>query len=68
MRWVLLFWAIAAPAHAYIDPNAGGLIAQIVTPLLILLAIFWTKLRALAARSWMLIRRTFNVRTSGDEP
>jgi len=27
--------AIARPAYAYIDPNAAGLISQIITPLLV---------------------------------
>ena len=30
--WVVV---IAAPAYAYVDPNAAGLISQILTPLLI---------------------------------
>ena len=27
--------AIARPAYAYIDPNAAGLVSQIITPLLV---------------------------------
>jgi hypothetical protein len=27
--------AITIPAHAYIDPNAAGLLSQIITPLLV---------------------------------
>lgn len=30
--------AIASPAFAYIDPNAAGLVSQIVTPLLVVAA------------------------------
>ena len=37
---VVIFCAIfllsfAVPAHAYIDPNAAGLLSQIITPLLV---------------------------------
>jgi hypothetical protein len=35
----------AVPAYAYVDPNAAGLISQIVTPLLIFLAAALTFLR-----------------------
>jgi len=34
---LLIFAATAAPAFAYIDPNAGGLIAQVLTPLLLVM-------------------------------
>jgi Na+/H+ antiporter NhaB len=60
--------AMAAPMYAYIDPNASGLISQIVTPLLVVAAAAITFLRrrlglvfsALAAR----IRRSADA--SGD--
>lgn len=29
---------ITVPAHAYIDPNAAGLLSQIITPLLVAVA------------------------------
>jgi hypothetical protein len=35
---LLLLAAFAAPAYAYSDPNAGGLIFQLLTPLLALAA------------------------------
>jgi hypothetical protein len=31
----LLVLLITVPAHAYIDPNAAGLLSQIITPLLV---------------------------------
>jgi amino acid permease len=33
--FVLLFLCIATPAYAYIDPNAAGLISQILTPVIV---------------------------------
>ena len=36
---------IATPAYAYIDPNAAGLVSQILTPLLIAAAAALTFLR-----------------------
>jgi hypothetical protein len=41
----LLLAGIAMPALAYIDPNAGGLLAQILTPLLLAAGIAWTSFR-----------------------
>ena len=32
---VLCVIIIATPAYAYIDPNAAGLVSQIITPLLV---------------------------------
>jgi hypothetical protein len=32
---VLCIVTIATPAYAYIDPNAAGLVSQIITPLLV---------------------------------
>jgi hypothetical protein len=39
------FVFLATPANAYVDPNAGGLISQILTPLLIFAAAGVTFLR-----------------------
>jgi hypothetical protein len=36
---------VATQAHAYIDPNAAGLISQIVTPLLVAAAAGFTFFR-----------------------
>jgi hypothetical protein len=53
---LLIFAAMTEPAFAYVDPNAGGLIAQIVTPLLLILAVTWNRIRRLvvvaARRVW----------------
>ena len=53
---------IATPAYAYIDPNAAGLLSQIITPLLIAAAASVTFLRkqigsAFSAMSRRLRRR-----------
>ena len=42
---LLVFFATAVPAFAYVDPNTSGLIAQIATPLLLILAVAWNRLR-----------------------
>jgi hypothetical protein len=62
----LCFVFIAIPAYAYVDPNAGGLISQILTPLLIFAAAGVTFLRkqigaALAGLSRRLRRRRADV-------
>jgi hypothetical protein len=53
---------VATPAYAYIDPNAAGLVSQILTPLLIAAAASVTFFRkkvgaVLAALSRRLYRR-----------
>jgi hypothetical protein len=35
-RVVLMFFFIATPAYAYIDPNAQGLISQALTPIFVI--------------------------------
>ena len=42
---VLCLVFVATPAYAYIDPNAAGLLSQIITPLLIAFAAAATFLR-----------------------
>jgi hypothetical protein len=42
LLWVLL---AAIPVYAYVDPNAAGLVSQILTPLLIFVAAGFTFLR-----------------------
>ena len=41
----LCFLFVATPAYAYIDPNAAGLISQIITPLLVAAAAGFTFFR-----------------------
>lgn len=52
--------AMSTPAYAYIDPNSGGLIAQIMTPLLIVIGVAWTgfrhKLVSLVSSVWNALR------------
>jgi hypothetical protein len=42
LLWILL---AAVPVYAYVDPNAAGLVSQILTPLLIFVAAGFTFLR-----------------------
>ena len=41
----LVVLACATPAHAYIDPNVGGWLYQLLFPLLIAIAGAWAVLR-----------------------
>jgi hypothetical protein len=41
---------LSPTAHAYIDPNAGGLLFQILTPMLIAIAAGWHWIRKAAVR------------------
>jgi hypothetical protein len=54
---VLLF--VAVPAHAYIDPNAAGLLSQIITPLLVAAAAGLTFFRKQVADLFAGIARRF---------
>jgi hypothetical protein len=42
----LLWLAVAGPAHAYIDPNAGGMLFQLLAPVM-----------AAAVGAWLFLRR-----------
>ncbi len=53
---------IATPAYAYIDPNAAGLVSQIVTPLLIAAAAAATFLRKQIGDFFSAISRRFRRR------
>ena len=59
---VLVGLIAAAPSQAYIDPNAGGLLFQILTPLLALLAAAATFARRQVGILWLLLSRA--VRTA----
>ena len=50
---------VATPAYAYIDPNAAGLISQIVTPLLIAAAAAATFLRKQIGAAFSAVSRRF---------
>lgn len=52
-------WAIAAAlaltvldCHAYIDPNAGGLLYQILLPIIVAVVAGWRYLRHMANTLW----------------
>jgi hypothetical protein len=49
---VIVYLGTTADAQAYVDPNAAGLIFQILTPILALIAAGWAALRMLSAR-WL---------------
>jgi hypothetical protein len=60
MRWrwligVLLFVNLTTPAYAYIDPNSGGPLFQLLTPLLALAAAGLTFARRQLGRAWLLL-------------
>jgi hypothetical protein len=44
-------WLLATPAHAYIDPNAGGVLFQLLAPLFAALVGGWIFLRRWIAAS-----------------
>jgi lipoprotein signal peptidase len=52
---VLLFIGITTPAYAYIDPNAGGTLFQLLTPLLAVGAAALTYARKQLGRVWLLL-------------
>jgi len=52
----------ALPAHAYIDPNAAGLVSQIMTPLLVFAAAGVTFFRKRIADLYHGISRSFRRR------
>jgi hypothetical protein len=61
----MCFIFITTPAYAYVDPNAVGLVSQIVTPLLIAVAAGVTFLRkqvgAVFSGLWHRLRRRADV-------
>lgn len=46
---------VTVPAYAYVDPNAGGLLFQLLTPLLALTAAGLTFARRQLARAWVML-------------
>jgi hypothetical protein len=53
---------ITTPAYAYVDPNAAGLISQIITPLLITAAAAATFLRRQIGAAFSAMTRRFRHR------
>lgn len=54
---------IASPAYAYIDPNAAGLLSQIITPLLVAAAAGFTFFRKQVGAAFAGLSRFFRRRT-----
>jgi len=59
---VLLWLVLAAPAcHAYIDPNSGNLLYQLLLPLILALSVGWRYLKTamidIATRACRAIKR-----------
>ena len=58
MRWrylfgLLLFVNLTTPAYAYVDPNSGGPIFQLLTPLLALAAAGLAFAKRQLGRAWL---------------
>ena len=53
---------VATPAYAYIDPNAAGLVSQIITPLLVAAAAAFTFFRKQVAALFSGLTRRFRRR------
>jgi hypothetical protein len=70
---LLVSLSLTTPAHAYVDPNSGGLVFQLVTPILALIAASLTFAKRQIALAWLrLSARVRSVfarlfRTSGRE-
>ena len=58
---------ITTPAYAYIDPNAAGLVSQIITPLLIAAAAGATFLRKQIGAAFSALSRRFRRRADVKE-
>lgn len=61
---VLIYTLTAAPAYAYIDPNAQNIIAQSLTPLLVVGATVAMFFRDKAVRAMRWMGRCFGRRTN----
>ena len=58
------FLGCNAPAFAYIDPNAGGFLYQIIFPVLIAISAGWIWIKKAAIALW---KKIFPGRTSLDD-
>jgi len=63
LGFLLFAVLIATPAYAYVDPNAAGLISQILTPLLIAAAAGLTFLRRQLAAAFASLSQRLRGRT-----
>jgi len=62
---VLCLVCITTPAYAYIDPNAAGLVSQILTPLLVAAAAGLTFFRKRVAEVFAGVSRRLRRRADG---
>lgn len=51
-----VFAALPSPAWAYVDPNAGGLLYQILFPLIVAIGAAWAGLRYRIGSWWARLR------------
>ncbi len=56
---VIVYFGMTADAQAYVDPNAAGLLFQILTPILAVIAAGWAALRLWSVRWFGVIRAGF---------
>ena len=56
---VLGVFLISSPAYAYIDPNAGGMLFQILMPIFLIISsgFFWLRRRLMNAFQWFLPKK-----------
>ena len=54
VRWPLVLLALATPldCYAYIDPNAGGWLFQLLFPVLVAIGAAWVALRQKIGKLW----------------
>jgi hypothetical protein len=65
---VLAALLTAGPAWAYIDPNAGGWLYQLLFPLLVGIGALWAGLRLRIRAWWHRLRHGKAPAPRGDEP
>jgi len=53
-----LLVSLCAPAQAYVDPNSGGILFQLLTPLIALAAAAWAFARRRLLNLWIGLRES----------
>ena len=56
-HWFLIVLCTPLPALAYIDPNTGGMIFQVLAPILAMITSAWLFLRDRIKSLWYKLRR-----------
>ena len=56
----IFFTLISSPAHAYVDPNTGGLLLQIITPIIGVIIFGWRIFIKKINQFWGLIFNKIN--------